>query len=1502
MDPRKFSQQPAPVVQERHRRVLQEISPALNRAMQPHTPQSFSNLRPMQQQYSAGGLATDGGGIDPVSGNPVPVGSNPVEVRDDIEASVSEGEYVVPADVVRYYGVKFFEDLRQEAKSEYAQMDSEGRVGGEAPMVADVPDPEDPYELAAMINSGEEEPVEMFLGGLIGGLFGGGGSSSSASGPANKSVSMPDPDEGKTTASQFADVTTGPKFVPEDYAVVGSSLFNRTGRNQNITYMSFTNGTDTIQIPFLNGEPLIPIPDGYWLVGSNPQQAQQAQQQSQSSRGDGAGVPMWSRSRTSTRGSGGSLSDLFDGSLFDRLFGGGASGGAGAGYAPGGGAAGTWTPPPPKTLREVAGYEHVYGPHDIAPMRTTIPETKPVVGVDVYGNPVFEGQTYGVPEAQWRGRGAIGEPATGGLFPGLQQGIGDAARAAWGSQLAFVRLRSGADGHSGNHAGAAADVYIHLKDGTIVSAEDKNQAEAIGVFFEQLGARGFNQFGFGNKYMGDKHLVREAGAANPLYDTWSDVPYNYTKSGDTGFHVGVPNAVVAAWKKGQQYDQIWKSAPFRVWDDSDSDFGSSNIGVASDTNGWKRRAYAGFKAFVNQGAENNIVIKPQGGGEPVPFFALTPSQDAALSMRTQGRFDNLKKEVRDLQSQTDSLVSRWNQLQKYKEDAGMLEPGNRGSLPAADLANIEDEQQSLDRQLKENAQAIVDANSEITSLRRSALSPPPPGALELNRQLLENEKRYIDAGLAQGDLPERQQLEARKSEIDEQIGWIDSGALPRRVGVNTQITPWTPPQEVFSSSAQTAGLTGLPAPAKFGAYNRDFGTPDPALLDLAIKSAEAEGVPPKLLAAVIGAESGWNSNKVSNAGAIGIAQFMPDTAASYGIDPRDPLQAIPAAAKYLANSFRQHGSWDLALAGYNAGDGNVQKYGGMPPFTETQNYVNGVMSWYNDPSWDVATAAPAQSGGDWTGVDQATALGTPGVYDGTQYTGPQNSLFENNVRQEGYQTVWATPDGTTLNQIYGPNTGIQIQANNPFIGIGSTGPMLMPNVTPMTIMNAASAQMNPQELINLQRNVGRVGGVTGVEGMGQGADGFYEAISTSEFSTHAAGRGYNGNYSTRIRLTSPVPVENADGVPLTVPFNDKHVFKDYLRFNDGWHVDYVTPELVAAIITTTGFTPLSAKEYQQLAESDLASFSIMKTMNPDQYGSHEEMRAAYENAKAAGMQADPEKENYSRLVDVVENGYKNANQAVNVGHIGISWKEFVTGTEIQPKAQIVSSGVKEALSGVTNQLSEPDTGVEVGLKVEPGESLYQRVADVANDATRLGATDTTGFSSRDELTRGLMSRNIDKQLEDDYGRVTNFDRSSSSGNNNSSNATSGLGVDRSGSSSRDSHSGPTSYTTPGGRTSTGATGSTRGAYIDRPSGSVSVTASPYSTGSVGSSGGYSSGVSRADTSNSGASYAPSSSSSSNSYTGGYTTKVADEDSGGRGGRGGYAQFYQGGFVQRRKKK
>lgn len=84
--------------------------------------------------------------VDPVSGNEVPPGSLPEEVRDDIPAQLSEGEYVVPADVLRFYGMKFFEDLRENAKMELARMDREGRIGGE-PVEDDGLTPEEMQEI-----------------------------------------------------------------------------------------------------------------------------------------------------------------------------------------------------------------------------------------------------------------------------------------------------------------------------------------------------------------------------------------------------------------------------------------------------------------------------------------------------------------------------------------------------------------------------------------------------------------------------------------------------------------------------------------------------------------------------------------------------------------------------------------------------------------------------------------------------------------------------------------------------------------------------------------------------------------------------------------------------------------------------------------------------------------------------------------------------------------------------------------------------------------------------------------------------------------------------------------------------------------------------------------------------------------------------------------------------------------------------------------------------------
>lgn len=103
-------------------------------------------------------------------------------------------------------------------------------------------------------------------------------------------------------------------------------------------------------------------------------------------------------------------------------------------------------------------------------------------------------------------------------------------------------------------------------------------------------------------------------------------------------------------------------------------------------------------------------------------------------------------------------------------------------------------------------------------------------------------------------------------------------------------------------------------------------------------------LPPGLLRAVASVESSFNASAVSPAGARGLMQLMPGTAKSLGVDAMDPAQAVDGAARMLSGLIDQFGSTKLALAAYNAGAGAVKKYGGVPPYTETQNYVQRVLS------------------------------------------------------------------------------------------------------------------------------------------------------------------------------------------------------------------------------------------------------------------------------------------------------------------------------------------------------------------------------------------------------------------------------------------------------------------------------------------------------------------------------------------------------------------------------
>jgi hypothetical protein len=167
-------------------------------------------------------------GVDPVSGNEVPLGSSPEEVRDDIPAQLSEGEYVVPADVVRYYGVKYFEDLRAQAKFGYQDMQENGRIGGE-PVGMEMGGDELPFDISEL--QVVDEPVQMNEGGM-----------------------------------------------PVAY---GGTMYGGSG----VEYIEYTDGTRTMLIPFFNGVPMAIIPEGFYP--GSPKTAAEKAAEVQTSDDDG---------------------------------------------------------------------------------------------------------------------------------------------------------------------------------------------------------------------------------------------------------------------------------------------------------------------------------------------------------------------------------------------------------------------------------------------------------------------------------------------------------------------------------------------------------------------------------------------------------------------------------------------------------------------------------------------------------------------------------------------------------------------------------------------------------------------------------------------------------------------------------------------------------------------------------------------------------------------------------------------------------------------------------------------------------------------------------------------------------------------------------------------------------------------------------------------------------------------------------------------------------------
>lgn len=179
------------------------------------------------------------------------------------------------------------------------------------------------------------------------------------------------------------------------------------------------------------------------------------------------------------------------------------------------------------------------------------------------------------------------------------------------------------------------------------------------------------------------------------------------------------------------------------------------------------------------------------------------------------------------------------------------------------------------------------------------------------------------------------------SSLDQQPSSPNHEILSGVIGKNPmdEVAPLSP----FGPHAEINGVPNL-----FGPLSHKPIKPSGKYQDLIMSAAQKAGVDVNLFDALVSTESDYRPNLISKAGAVGLAQLMPETAYELGvIDPFNPEQNLNGGAQYLSQMLKRFdGNIENALAAYNAGPSAVKRYGGIPPYEETQNYVKKILQKY----------------------------------------------------------------------------------------------------------------------------------------------------------------------------------------------------------------------------------------------------------------------------------------------------------------------------------------------------------------------------------------------------------------------------------------------------------------------------------------------------------------------------------------------------------------------------